>query len=40
MNGAEFHRFAIEQIRASLGWVIRAAQVDEALSNADFRGYR
>lgn len=36
MNGPDFHRLGVEQIRASLGWVIRSDQLESALSDPEF----
>lgn len=35
MNGKRFHEFAIEQIRASLGWISISDKVDGLLSGTD-----
>jgi len=36
MNGDRFHQLGVEQIRASLGWVIQSDQVKDALAGQGF----
>lgn len=36
MNGSRFHELGVEQIRASLGWVIRAEELENVLDSDPF----